>query len=251
MLHLRDSRSAWGEPGGQDRRNCPTNDFNPCRKAPLPMTDDLQAARDGMVLKHLVARGIDNPRVLDAMRKVPREQFLPPSEQDRAYTDQALPVDCGQTISQPYIVALMTQAMELSGSERVLEIGTGTGYQTAILAELAAEVVTIERHAELSANAQAVLRALGYRNIEAHVGDGTLGFPHRAPFDAITVTAAASSCPPALFEQLREGGVLVIPIGDRNLQTLEAIRKRQGRPSRRNLSACRFVPLIGEQAWPY
>ncbi len=213
------------------------------------MKDDLQVARDLMVLKQLLHRGIRNPRVLDAMRKVPRERFLPPSQRDRAYADQALPVDCQQTISQPYIVALMTEAMELDGEQRVLEVGTGTGYQTAILAELAREVVTIERHAELSEQAVRVLNELGYRNIEARVGDGTLGCPERAPFDAVMVTAAASRCPPALFEQLREGGVLVIPLGGRDVQTLEAVRKVGGAPQSQSLSACRFVPLIGEQGW--
>ncbi len=213
------------------------------------MTDDLQEARNDMVLKQLLHRGIRNPRVLDAMRKVPRERFLPPSQRDRAYADQALPVDCQQTISQPYIVALMTEAMELDGEQRVLEVGTGTGYQTAILAELAREVVTIERHAALSEQAARVLNELGYRNIEARVGDGTLGCPERAPFDAVMVTAAASRCPPALFEQLREGGVLVIPLGGRDVQTLEAVCKVGGAPESESLSACRFVPLIGEQGW--
>lgn len=214
------------------------------------MVDELQTTRDLMVLKHLMHRGIRDPRVLDAMRKVPRDRFVPPGGRDQAYADQALPVDCGQTISQPYIVALMTEAMELCGNERVLEIGTGTGYQTAILAELAREVVTIERHGELSEKAVLILEQLGYRNIEARVGDGTLGYPERAPFDAIMVTAAASHCPPALFAQLREGGIVVIPIGGRGVQTLEAIRKIDGAPSSRSLSACRFVPLIGEQGWP-
>ncbi len=214
------------------------------------MSDDLQTARNEMVLRHIMHRGIRDPRVLDAMRKVPRERFLPPEERDRAYADQALPVDCDQTISQPYIVALMTEALELSGEERVLEIGTGTGYQTAILAELAREVVTVERHAPLSEKAARILGELGYRNIDARVGDGTLGCPERAPFDAILVTAAASHCPPALFEQLREGGVVVIPIGGRGVQSLEAIRKVDAAPRSRTLSACRFVPLIGAQGWP-
>ncbi len=184
------------------------------------------------------------------MRKVPRERFVPPSERDRAYADQALPVDCAQTISQPYIVALMTEALGLQGEERVLEVGTGTGYQTAVLAELAREVVTIERHAELSEKAVRVLDELGYGNIEARVGDGTLGCPDRAPFDGIIVTAAASHCPPALFEQVREGGVVVIPIGGRGVQMLEAICKVDAAPRSESLSGCRFVPLIGAQGWP-
>ncbi|MDY0164923.1 MAG: protein-L-isoaspartate(D-aspartate) O-methyltransferase [Thermoguttaceae bacterium] len=214
------------------------------------MPDELQTAREEMVLRHLMHRGIHDRRVLDAMRKVPRERFVPLSERDRAYADQALPVDCGQTISQPYIVALMTEAMGLAGDELVLEVGTGTGYQTAILAELAREVVTIERHAPLSEKAVGVLNELGYRNIDARVSDGTLGCPERAPFDAIIVTAAASHCPPALFAQLLEGGVLVIPIGGRGVQTLEAIRKIDAAPRTESLSACRFVPLVGAQGWP-
>ncbi len=214
------------------------------------MNDDLQPARERMLRKHLLERGIGDARVLDAMRRVPRERFVPADLRGRAYADQALPVECGQTISQPYIVALMTQAMELSGTERVLEVGTGTGYQTAILAELAGEVVTIERHAELAERAGAILKELGYGNIQQQVGDGTLGCPKRAPFDAVMVTAAAARCPPALFAQLRHGGVLVIPIGDRNVQTLQAIRKIEGAPYAKALSGCRFVPLIGIDAWP-
>ncbi len=213
------------------------------------MPDNLQTAREIMVREHLLHRGIRDTRVLDAMRKVPRERFIPPTERDGAYADRALPVDCGQTISQPYIVALMTEAMAMSGDERVLEIGTGTGYQTAILAELAREVVTVERHAELSEKAIRILRELGYRNIEARVGDGTLGCPDCAPFDAIMVTAAASHCPPALFSQLREGGVVVIPVGGRDVQSLDVIRKVDAAPRTESLSACRFVPLIGAHGW--
>jgi protein-L-isoaspartate(D-aspartate) O-methyltransferase len=144
----------------------------------------------------------------------------------------------------------MTQALELSGTQKVLEIGTGSGYQTAILAELACEVISVERHPELSQQAGAVLSDLGYQNVTLLTGDGTLGCPDRAPFDRIMVTAAAAQCPPPLFAQLEEGGLLVIPLGGREYQTLEAIRKVGGRPQSVNLSACRFVPLLGAEGWP-
>jgi len=211
---------------------------------------DLQAAKQQMLRSQLRGRGICDEGVLAAMAKVPRERFVAPPARAEAYADRALAIDCRQTISQPYIVALMTQALELGGGETVLEIGTGSGYQTAILAELAREVLTIERHAELSARAGEVLGELGYRNITLLVGDGTLGWPDRSPFQRIIVTAAAIDYPPALFEQLAEAGILVIPQGNRDYQTLQAIRKVSGRPESVRLSACRFVPLVGEQGWP-
>jgi protein-L-isoaspartate(D-aspartate) O-methyltransferase len=211
---------------------------------------DLQAAKESMLRKQLQRRGILDPRVLAAMAKVPRERFVRPGMLEEAYADRALTIDCGQTISQPYIVALMTEAMKLSGKETVLEIGTGSGYQAAILAELAREVITIERHAPLSERARATLADLGYGNVTFVVGDGTLGFPARAPFDRIMVTAMAAECPPALFGQLAEGGILVIPVGGRECQTLQAIRKVQGSPQAATLSPCRFVPLVGAQGWP-
>jgi len=211
---------------------------------------DFELARLQMVRRQLAARGIDDPRVLAAMSKVPRERFLPPSLQADAYADRALPIDCGQTISQPFIVALMTQAMRLTGSERVLEIGTGSGYQAAVLAELAGEVVTVERHADLSRRAGTVLAELGYQNVTLVCGDGTLGYPDRAPYDRIMVTAASRDVPPPLFDQLAEGGILVIPLGGRDYQNLQAIERRAGRSVTVDLSPCRFVPLVGDQGWP-
>ena len=211
---------------------------------------DLQAAKQQMLRSQLRGRAICDAGVLAAMAKVPRERFLAPPARAEAYADRALSIDCRQTISQPYIVALMTQALELGGDETVLEIGTGSGYQAAILAELARQVLSIERHAELSDRAGKVLGELGYRNITLAVGDGTLGWPDRAPFQRIIVTAAAADYPPALFDQLAEGGILVIPQGNRDYQTLQAIRKIAGRPKCGKLSACRFVPLVGEQGWP-
>jgi protein-L-isoaspartate(D-aspartate) O-methyltransferase len=201
-----------------------------------------------MVVEQLADRGITSSAVLSAMGRVPRERFVPIEFLAEAYSDRALPIDCQQTISQPYIVALMTQALELSGRESVLEIGTGSGYQTAVLAELAAKVVSVERHAELSKEAGRILQALGYKNVTLVVGDGTLGWPAGASYDRIIVTAAAAKLPEPLFAQLREGGILVIPIGTAESQALVAIRKVAGRPEVTELSGCRFVPLIGSDA---
>jgi protein-L-isoaspartate(D-aspartate) O-methyltransferase len=211
---------------------------------------DPAEARQSMVDRQLQARGIDDPRVLRAMSRVPRERFVPEGTRHAAYFDRALPIECDQTISQPYIVGLMTQALELKGDERVLEIGTGSGYQAAVLSELAREVVTLERHAELSNRAGRILAALGCANVRLVVGDGSLGWPEFAPYDRIIVTAAARECPPRLFEQLAEGGVLVIPLGDEESQMLVAIRKIDGRATVAELSPCRFVPLIGAGGWP-
>jgi protein-L-isoaspartate(D-aspartate) O-methyltransferase len=210
---------------------------------------DLAAAKEAMLQKQLRRRGIVDPRVLAAMAKVPRERFIAPEMRAEAYGDRALCIDCGQTISQPYIVALMTQDLELAGSEKVLEIGTGSGYQAAILAELAREVLTIERHAWLSQQAQAVLKDLGYQNVTFVIGDGTLGFAEAEPYDRIIVTAMAAEYPPKLFEQLREGGIMVIPLGSYDYQVLQTIRKVEGQPWSSILSACRFVPLVGEHGW--
>ena len=186
-------------------------------------------------------------RVLAAMDRVPRERFVPAGVRHLANADRALPIGCNQTISQPYIVALMTEALQLTGSENVLEIGTGSGYQTAILAELAASVVSIERHEELSQRAGQVLAELGARNVQLIVGDGTLGWPECAPYDRILVAAAANEIPPALEEQLAEGGILVIPLGGSHSQMLEAHHKVGGRLHVEPLSGCRFVPLVGAQ----
>jgi protein-L-isoaspartate(D-aspartate) O-methyltransferase len=215
------------------------------------MTDwQFDDERQHMVHGQLKRRDIRDQAVLAAMGRVPRERFVPARMAAQAYADRALPIDCDQTISQPYIVALMTQALECSGQETVLEIGTGSGYQTAVLAEVAGEVISIERHAALSRQAGAVLAELGLENVTLVVGDGTLGWPGHAPYDRIIVTAAAAECPPALFEQLVEGGILVIPVGGKDCQTLQAIRKQAGEPQRSNLSPCRFVPLVGAQGWP-
>jgi protein-L-isoaspartate(D-aspartate) O-methyltransferase len=209
-------------------------------------TMSFDSNRRSMVIEQLAERGIRNSRVLSAMERVPRERFVVTGQEDQAYADRALSIECGQTISQPYIVALMTEALELEGAENVLEIGTGSGYQAAVLAELSAHVVTIERHRELSERAAAVLAGLGYQNVTLIVGDGSEGWAALAPYDRIIVTAAAADVPPALVEQLAEGGVLVIPLGDKEGQVLEALRKVNGRMQSTALSGCRFVPLVGQ-----
>jgi protein-L-isoaspartate(D-aspartate) O-methyltransferase len=206
-----------------------------------------ELARLQMLDEQLRRRGIRSRRVLDAMGRVPRERFMIEELKDLAYADQAAAIECGQTISQPYIVALMTEALQLSGYERVLEIGTGSGYQTAILAELAGSIVTIERHAELSQRAAAVLAELGYKNVKYLVGDGSQGAPEFAPYDRILVTAAASKIPDPLVEQLAEEGLIVIPVGGHESQTLQAVRKIGGRLHVEELGACRFVPFVGAQ----
>jgi protein-L-isoaspartate(D-aspartate) O-methyltransferase len=193
--------------------------------------------------------GITDPEVLAAFAKVPRHLFVPLGERAFAYADGPLPIGHGQTISQPYMVAAMTEALGLTGAERVLEVGTGSGYQCAILAELAREVVTVERVPELSARAGEALRELGYDNVTLVVGDGTLGAPEHAPFDAVIVTAGAPAAPGPLLAQLAEGGRLVIPEGDRGLQTLMRYTKRGGRTEARELMPCVFVPLIGVHGW--
>lgn len=202
-----------------------------------------------MVREQLAERGISDPRLLAAMRRVPRARFMSPEQQGEAYEDNAAPIACGQTISQPYIVGLMTQALSLTGTESVLEIGTGSGYQTAILAELAGHVVTVERHAELAATAARTLAELGYDNVEVVVGDGSLGWPDHAPYDRMMVTAASPECPPALIEQLTDGGILVIPLGDRGSQSVDRIELGDGKLHCTHLCPCRFVPLLGEQGW--
>ena len=205
---------------------------------------DFSTQRAAMVERQLQARGIRDERVLDAMRRVPREAFVPADVRHEAYLDCALPIDCGQTISQPVIVALMTEALQLAGDETVLEIGAGSGYQTAILAELAAAVYSIERHPQLAAQAAACLHARGYKNVFIRAGDGSLGWPEKAPFDRILVTAAARECPPALWEQLAEGGVLLGPFGPASEQSLVAMKKVAGQPQASVLTGCRFVPLV-------
>jgi protein-L-isoaspartate(D-aspartate) O-methyltransferase len=208
---------------------------------------EFAAARQSMVEHDLAGRGIRSQAVLAAMSRVPREVFVPAELQGEAYADRALAIACDQSISQPFIVALMTEALDIRTGNRVLEIGTGSGYQTSILAELADAIVTVERHEELSTSAQQVLKQWGYSNIEFVVADGTLGWPPRAPYDRILVTAAAQECPPALLQQLVDGGVLVAPIGTTSQQVLRRFQRRGDDFSCCDLSPCRFVPLVGQQ----
>jgi protein-L-isoaspartate(D-aspartate) O-methyltransferase len=206
---------------------------------------------EGWIDEQLVARGIRDARVLDAMRRVPREAFVPEASQALAYTDGALPIRSGQTISQPFMVAVMTEALRLRGAERVLEIGTGSGYQAAILAELASEVITIERRPELADAARTTIRSLGYTNVDVIVGDGTLGLAARAPFDRILVTAGAPRVPEALTQQLSaDGGRLVIPVGSSKQQWLRVISRDGDRLDESTRDECVFVPLVGKDAWP-
>ncbi len=199
--------------------------------------------RRWMVSRQLRTRGLGNERVLAAMERVPRERFVPADLAERACEDGPLPIGCGQTISQPYIVAYMTEKLELDGGERVLEIGTGSGYQAAVLAELATEVCTVEIVSALSRRAAATLAGLGYRNIRYREGRGQEGWPERAPFDRIVLTAAPSRFPDGLFEQLRDGGMALAPVGDFS-QSLVRFRKRGGRVTAEELIAVIFVPLV-------
>ena len=197
-----------------------------------------------MVRVQLAGRGIRDLRVLDAMRKVPRHEFVPESLRQDAYEDHPLPIGEGQTISQPYIVAAMLEHLALQATDRVLEIGTGSGYVTALLSLLSAEVYSVERHAQLAALAKSALQRLKWRTVKITVGDGSLGWPEYAPFDAILVSAATPEMPLVLFAQLREGGRMMVPIGPPFSQELQLIRKVGGRPEVRVLEACRFVPLV-------
>jgi len=202
-----------------------------------------------MVQSQLRDRGIRDERVLAAMERVPRHAFVAPEFQPQAYDDTPLPLPERQTISQPYIVALMLEALRIEPHYNVLEVGTGSGYQTALLAELAAQVISIERHSILAHDAKESLTRLGYRNVTLLLGDGSQGAPATAPYDAIVVAAAAPEIPRALFEQLREGGGMVLPIGPRGEQELQLVEKRSGAPVISTLVGCRFVPLIGEQGY--
>ena len=207
-------------------------------------------ARERMVADQLLARGITDPRVLTAMGRVPRHRFVEEALAARAYGDYPLPIGEKQTISQPYMVALMTQALELVGGERVLEVGTGSGYQTAILAELATKVYSVERIRSLADRARAILEELGYYNVLIRVGDGTLGWREEAPFDAVLVTAAAPEVPAPLVEQLKAGGRLVIPVGGSTAQVLKCLVKEpDGLVRESELVGCVFVKLVGEQGW--
>lgn len=195
------------------------------------------------------AHGVKDPRVLDALSRLPRERFIPPQNREQAQADRAVPIGLQQTISQPFMVAVMTTELALRGEERVLEVGTGSGYQAAILSLLASEVYTIERHAILSLRARGILDGLGLTNIHFRIGDGSLGWPEEAPFDRILVTAATPSVPPTLFDQLAEGGILVAPVGSAEDQQLTVVRKRSGEATAREVIPCRFVKLVGKEGF--
>jgi protein-L-isoaspartate(D-aspartate) O-methyltransferase len=201
------------------------------------------------LINHLRAKGISDERVLEAFRKAPRHLFVDGVMQAKAYEDDALPIGSGQTISQPYVVALMTQALELDKDDKILEIGTGSGFQAAILAQFSRRVYTIERHNALGDAARKRLREMGYENIVFKVGDGSRGWSQHAPFDRIIVTAGAPAVPQTLLGQLADGGVMVIPTGDRARQVLEVYHKSGGQTTKQEMGGVVFVPLVGEQGW--
>lgn len=211
--------------------------------------DEFALKREQMVSSQIVRRGVKNQRVLDAMRSVPRHLFVKPEMRDFAYADYPLPIGYEQTISQPYIVGLMTSLLNLKGNERVLEIGTGSGYQAAILSQLAKEVHTVEIIAPLASRAESLLRQLGIINVWVHLSDGTLGWPEAAPYDAILVTASAPGVPAPLLEQLKPSGKLVIPVGGRGGQTLELWEKENGIWLPEEILPVAFVPLRGVHGW--
>jgi protein-L-isoaspartate(D-aspartate) O-methyltransferase len=210
---------------------------------------DYAAMRAAMVERQLRRRGISDRRVLAAMEEVPREEFLSERYRSRAYSDSALPIREGQTISQPWIVAAIAQALALCGSERILEVGTGSGYSAAVLARLGAEVISVERHAALAEEAQKLLRRLGYGDVEVIVGDGSRGVPERAPFEAIAVHAVAPAAPRALLDQLADGGRLVVPVAAGGADMLTAYRRRGKAIESETIGPCRFVPLLGAEGF--
>jgi protein-L-isoaspartate(D-aspartate) O-methyltransferase len=216
-----------------------------CGQKPTSVSD-LAAKRQQMVQQQLVARGIQDERVLAAMAKVPREEFVPLNSRAESYEDGPLQIGYGQTISQPYIVAFMTEQLHPKGNDRVLEVGTGSGYQAAILAELVAEVYTIEIIEPLAKSAEAALEGLGYKNVHIKAGDGYRGWPEHAPFDAITVTCAPDHAPQPLIDQLKEGGRMIIPVGSFGDQELYLLEKKNGELQRRAVLPVRFVPMTGE-----
>lgn len=202
-----------------------------------------------MVEEQVMARGIKNPRLLAAMRKIPRHLFVDPGLLQRAYVDSSLPIGQKQTLSQPYMAARMTEALELSGEERVLEIGTGSGYQTALLAELSFNVFSVEKIRALAAKARGLLDRLQYHNVAIQVGDGSIGWPEHSPFDGVIVTAAAPELPRPLLEQLAPGGRLIIPVGDEQAQVLVRVTRHDSQFKEEQLGDCRFVKLWGKFGW--
>ena len=210
---------------------------------------DFSKARLKMVEEQLIARGIKDPRVIAAMKKVPRHLFVEEALQSQAYSDHPLPIGEKQTISQPYMVALMTEALQLKGNEKVLEIGSGSGYQTAVLAELAEKVFSVERIRSLAIRARNLLISLGYFNVEIKIFDGTYGWEEMGPYDAIIVTAGAPDIPQPLIDQLAVGGRLVIPVGDASVQDLFRVTRTEEGIKKEDLGGCRFVKLIGKHGW--
>jgi protein-L-isoaspartate(D-aspartate) O-methyltransferase len=210
---------------------------------------DFPKARLKMVEEQIVSRGIKDPRLIDAMKKIPRHLFVEEALQGQAYTDHPLPIGEKQTISQPYMVALMTEALLLKGREKVLEIGTGSGYQTAILAELSEKVFSVERIRPLAIRARKLLYELGYFNVEIKIFDGTFGWMEESPFDAILVTAGSPNIPETLIDQLAVGGKLVIPVGDAFAQDLFRVTRTEAGVKKEDLGGCRFVKLIGKYGW--
>jgi len=210
---------------------------------------EFKKARELMVQSQLVPRGVKDKRVLDAMLRIPRHEFVPPKYRNRAYDDCALPIEEGQTISQPYMVASMTELLQLTGTETVLEIGTGSGYQSAVLSRLSSRVYTVERICPLGDSARERLARLGFNNVEVIAGDGSMGLPEHTPYDRIIVTAGSPKLPEPLTEQLTEGGIMVIPVGTETSQSLIRVKKSEGRLSEDYHTPCVFVPLVGKHAW--
>ena len=223
--------------------------YNEVMPDTLSLSDSQVAARLAMVETQIRKRGVSSARVLEAMARVPRHEFVPEKHREYAYADKPLPIGEGQTISQPFMVAAMTEALELQGFERVLEVGTGSGYQAAVLSLLAREVITVESNTPLALAAQERLTHLGYANVHVHNGDGSAGFPDAAPYDAILVTAGAPSIPQIFVGQLRDGGRIVIPVGDTENQKLMQAQLENGNLISRTLFDCRFVPLLGRFGW--
>lgn len=210
---------------------------------------NFEAARHDMVARQVSNRGVRSPRVLQAMDAVPRHLFVPPDKISSAYADEPVRIGERQTVSQPFMVAAMADALLLTGSERVLDVGAGSGYQAAVLSLLAREVIAIEKEPSLAASARARLASLGYHNVQVEEGDGSIGWSSGEPYDAILVAASAPAVPPPLLEQLAEGGRLIIPVGSMDAQELIRIAKRDGRTIRETLLDCQFVPLLGRYGW--